>query len=125
MAEVAKAAFREWCVVEIMGHKRYAGLVTEAEIGGCSFLRVDVPESVSAQSGETLPAFTKLFGQGSVYCLSPTTEETARAFAAGLGVEAFSRYEAPRLPGPPAAEAALELDDGEWDPCGDGDDCPV
>lgn len=104
MAEVPKG-FREWCVVEIMGHKMFAGLVTEQEIGGCSFVRVDVPEVTTPDTFQA--GFTKLFGQGAIYCLSPCTEETARAFAERMRVESFSRYEAPRLPAPgdPQAQA--------------------
>jgi hypothetical protein len=93
--------FEQWCVVEIMGHKKFAGFVSEQSIGGTSFVRVDVPEVIV--SDRTLPAFSKLFGAASIYCLSPCTEETARAFAASLRTEAFSLYEAPRLPAPAAS----------------------
>lgn len=51
----------QWAIVEIFGHSRYAGIISEHAIGGCSFVRVDVPET-----GEE-PAFTKLFGQGAIY----------------------------------------------------------
>lgn len=92
--------FEQWCVVEIMGHKRFAGLVTEQSVGGTSFVRIDIPE-VTTSSGQKLPAFTKLFGAASIYCLSPCTEETARAFAATIRAEGFALYEAPRLSAPP------------------------
>jgi len=90
--------FEQWCVVEIMGHKKFAGFVSEQSLGGSSFVRVDVPEIVI--DGRILPAFSKLFGAGSIYCLSPCTEETARAFAAEIRQQSFSLYEAPRLPAP-------------------------
>lgn len=105
MTEVAK--FEQWCVVEIMGHKRFAGFVSEQSLGGTSFVRVDVPE-VTTKDGTKLAAFSKLFGAGSIYCLSPCTEETARAFAASLRTEGFSLYEAPRLPAPSNSTAADE-----------------
>lgn len=95
--------FEQWCVVEIMGHKKFAGFVTEQSLGGSSFVRIDVPE-ITLANGTQLPAFTKLFGAGSIYCLSPCTEETAKAFAAQLRSEAFALYEAPRLPAPRPAE---------------------
>ncbi len=94
MVDVEK--FDQWCVVEIMGHRRFAGRVTEQTVGGVSFVRVDVPE-VKTESGRTLPAFTKMFGAASIYCLSPCTEETARAFASQIRAEGFALYEAPRL----------------------------
>ncbi len=90
--------FEQWCVVEIMGHKKFAGFVSEQSIGGTSFVRVDVPDVEAG--GRKLPAFSKLFGASSIYCLSPCTEETARAFAAQIRSESFNLYEAPRLPAP-------------------------
>ncbi len=87
-----------WAVVEVMGHRRFAGFVSEQSLGGVSFIRVDVPE-VEA-NGETLPPFTKLLGAGSIYAISPCTEETARAFAATFSQRSFTQYEAPRLPAP-------------------------
>ncbi len=109
--------FNAWCVVEIMGHKKFAGLVTEQSIGGTSFVRVDVPE-VMTSGGTILQAFTKMFGAGSIYCISPCTEETARAFASAIRSESFSQYEAPRLPysGPvpdPDGVVAKAMDDDE------------
>jgi hypothetical protein len=94
--------FDEWAVVEIMGHKRFAGHVTEQAVGGASFVRVDVPE-ITLPTGDVLQPFTKLFGASSIYCISPCTEETAKAFAASIRAEGFARYEAPRLPAPSAS----------------------
>ncbi len=68
--------FDSWAIVEIMGHQRYAGHVTEETIGGCAFVRVDVP-AVGDQA-----AFTKLFGQSSIFCITPVSEEIGRAAAA-------------------------------------------
>ena len=99
-------------------NKKFAGFVTEQSLGGSSFVRIDVPE-ITLANGTTLPAFTKLFGAGSIYCLSPCTEETAKAFAAQLRSEAFALYEAPRLPAPRPVD---DLDDeySEHD-----DECPL
>lgn len=84
-----------WAVVEVMGHKKFAGFVTEQAIGPAAMIRVDVP-SVE-MDGKTLPSFSKLFGVASIYCISPCTEETARAFATQMRSRAFELYEAPRL----------------------------
>ena len=113
--------FEQWCVVEIMGHKKFAGFVSEQSLGGSSFVRVDVPEIVIGGIGDvaipskTLPAFSKLFGAGSIYCLSPCTEETARAFAAEIRQQSFSLYEAPRLPAPSADGVTVKADDSDDD----------
>lgn len=61
-----------WCVVEVMGHNQYAGLVTEQVIAGSAFLRVDVPEC------DDRPAYTKLLGGASIYAITPCSEAVAR-----------------------------------------------
>ena len=67
--------FEEWAIVEMFGHQRLAGRVGEQTVGGCSFVRVDVPETKSGKG------FTKLLGQGAIYAITVTDETTARALA--------------------------------------------
>lgn len=86
--------FEQWAIVEVMGHRRFAGLVSEQTVGGSSFVRVDVPEVRSSQ-GEVTPAFTKLFGSGSIYCISPISEAMARGLAAQWGERPVSVYDLP------------------------------
>ncbi|MFA7254089.1 MAG: hypothetical protein WC107_06080 [Patescibacteria group bacterium] len=74
MSEAEK--FETWAVVEVMGHSRYAGLVREQAVGGAAFIRVDVP-----QLGDRM-AYTKLLGAGSIFCITPVSEEVARNVAA-------------------------------------------
>lgn len=62
-----------WAVVEVMGHRKYAGMLSEEELGGDTFIRIDVPASDDSES------FSKLFGKGAIYCITPTTEEATRA----------------------------------------------
>jgi len=78
--------FDSWAVVEVMSHSRYAGRVTEQAIGGCAFVRVDVP----AVDGR-LP-FTKLLGQGSIFAITPCTEEAARNVAANSYAKPIEIY---------------------------------
>jgi hypothetical protein len=61
-----------WAVVELFGHDRIAGFVTEEEVAGSAFVRVDVPDL----DGE--PGFSKLFGPSAIYSLTPVTEDVAR-----------------------------------------------
>lgn len=63
-----------WAIVEVMGRQSYAGRVTEQVFGGASLIRVDVPAIEGAA------AFTKLIGVGSIYAITPTTEEVARRY---------------------------------------------
>ena len=79
--------FDEWAVLEIMGHNRFAGRVMEQSIGGSSFVRIDVPAV-----GDRQP-FTKIFGAGSIYCITPVTEDVARRIALNLTPEPVNRFE--------------------------------
>lgn len=87
--ETEQKPFDEWAIVEIMGHQKYAGKVSEHVIGGASLLRIDVP-AVNQQK-----PFTKLFGIGSVYAITPTTEEIAIACATKLRQAPLSIYDLP------------------------------
>lgn len=64
--------FDEWVILEIMGHRRLAGRLTEQEIGGSGFLRLDVPSE---------PPVTQYYAPGSVFAIHPVAEEVARAAA--------------------------------------------
>lgn len=67
--------FEQWAIVELFGHSRIAGLLTEQTIGGSSFVRIDVPEYVS--EGQTFPAVTRLLGNASIYGITFVDEATA------------------------------------------------
>lgn len=81
--------FDHWAILEILGHQRYSGRVTEQTVGGAAFVRIDVPES------DGCPAFTKLFGAGSIYSITPVSEEIGRALAKELRKAPLSIYELP------------------------------
>lgn len=78
--------FDQWCIVELFGHQRIAGRVSEQTIGGCSFVRVDVP------GGKDRPAFTRLLGQGAIYSIIIADEVTARAAAAYYTPEPMDKW---------------------------------
>lgn len=107
--------FEQWAIVEVMGHRRFAGLVTEQTIGGSSFVRVDVPAVETGK--ENFPAFTKLFGAGSIYCISPITETMARDLAASWQERPVSIYDLPAhyRPRPVAIESHEPMEDDGWD----------
>ena len=65
--------FDEWAKVELFGHQVIVGKVSEATMAGGAFLRVDVPQV------EECPPFTRFYGPSAIYCISPITEEIARA----------------------------------------------
>lgn len=78
-----------WCIVEVFGHQKYAGRVTEQAVGGCNFVRVDVP------AFEDHPAFTKMLGQASIFSMTPVTEDIARGIAKQLRNKPVSVYDLP------------------------------
>lgn len=49
-----------WAILELMGHQRMAGKLTEVTVAGHGFLRIDVPAT------ESVPAFTRLVSPASV-----------------------------------------------------------
>lgn len=101
-------AFDSWGVVEVMGHQTYAGRVTEQTVGGQAFVRVDVPAV-----GET-PAFTKLFGSGSIYCITPTSEDVARRMAAQVIKTPVYLYDVPSTRRLAQADAEPDEDEEAW-----------
>lgn len=86
-------SFESWAIVEVMGHKKYAGLVTEQVIGGQSFVRVDVPEIHDDNPDERREPFCKLFGAGSIYCITPVSEEVARRMVLQLAERPIPIFE--------------------------------
>jgi hypothetical protein len=78
--------FESWAIVELFGHQRIAGKISEQQIGGCSFLRVDVPAS------ESSPAYTKLYGNGAIYGITIADEETARVAATHLSEQPMDQW---------------------------------
>lgn len=72
--------FDTWPLVEIMGHQRAAGRVTEATIAGGVMLRIDIPKDAESQE-----FITQYVNTTSIFRLTPTTEEIVRA--------ALTRYE--------------------------------
>ena len=82
--------FDSWCLLEIMGHQKFAGRVTEETIAGSAFLRIDIP----ARADGT-PAFTKFFSPSSVYSFTPMAEDLVRGIAAELRNAPIAAYDLP------------------------------
>lgn len=80
-------AFDHWAIVEIFGHKTYAGRVTEQTIGGSSFVRIDVPQTSKTD------AFTKMFGQNAIYGITIVDEATAKLKAESVQQTPMTEWE--------------------------------
>lgn len=99
-SEPKEPSFEGWAVVELMGHRKITGRVSEATLAGGAFLRIDVPSS---------PPATQFYAPAAIYCITPTTEATARGYAQRNVPEPVTRWEMPQL-----AEKTRESEDAEY-----------
>jgi hypothetical protein len=97
-------SFEQWAILELMGHVRLAGKVTEEEHFGAKLGRIDIPNG----DGFT----TQWFSGGSIYRLTPTTEAIARGVALRNQPEPVHRWE---LPAPAGRTAPEHSEDTEED----------
>lgn len=75
-----------WAIVELMGHVRYGGRLSEEQHFGTTMGRVDVPDD---GDGFT----TVFFGGSSVYRITPCSEDVARKVASFGRPRPVSRFE--------------------------------
>lgn len=90
---MSSQTFDQFAIVELMGHQRIAGRLTEQVVGGSAFVRVDVP----ALPG--VPAFTKLLGPSSIYAITIVDEETANAAARMISARPVTVFSARQMLG--------------------------
>lgn len=77
--------FEAWGLVELMGHQRVAGRLSEQPLGGGNLLRVDIP------NGETFR--TAYYGASAIYAVHITDEAAARKLAGNSGTRPAYAYE--------------------------------
>ena len=65
---------KTWAIVELMGHRKMAGMISMDQSFGPALTRVDVPETSKH------PGFTQHFGAAAIYAITACSEETAKAF---------------------------------------------
>lgn len=92
MAEEAEPAekFETWAIVELMGHIRLGGRVTEEVRFGTTMGRIDIP---GEKDGEFVA--TQYFGGASVYRVTPCDEATARKVAEAARPRPPSQFSLP------------------------------
>lgn len=69
-----------------MGHDRIAGRVSEFQVAGFAYVRVDVPET------SKLKAFTRLLNPSAVYSMTPVDEQIARSAAERIEATPVTTY---------------------------------
>lgn len=77
---------KAWAIVELMGHRRLAGEVSQSTLFGVPLLRIDIPAV-----GE-IPANTQMYGASAVYCVSIVEEPVARAAAQALQASPIAAF---------------------------------
>jgi hypothetical protein len=98
--------FEAWGIVELMGHQRTAGRLTEETIAGANLLRVDFPDKADLEKFRTV-----YYGPSAIYALHVTGESAARLAASGMGTRPAYAWELDnaisrqlRAPEPPTDE---------------------
>lgn len=84
--------FEQWALVELFGHARIAGRVSEQTIGGCSFVRIDVPALPPTGDEPALQAVTKLFSQGAIYGITFMDEAATMVFVRRLRMQPIDEW---------------------------------
>lgn len=92
-------SFDAFAIIELFGHARIAGRVTEQVIAGAGFIRCDVPPLPARGQMPEQPGFTRLIGTAAVYSITPVSEDIALRAAGSMRVEPVNVYLAsPQLP---------------------------
>ncbi|MDE2107394.1 MAG: hypothetical protein KGL39_59915 [Patescibacteria group bacterium] len=110
MNEEKKDGLMGWAIVELFGHQKIIGVVSETTIAGGAFLRVDVPASGQEK------AFTRFFGQAAIYSISPISEQIGIVLASTFQAQPVHPYDLPQaFKG--ASLKSLSNSEGEVDHC--------
>lgn len=97
----------QWAVVELMGHVRIAGRLSEVEKFGAKMGQLDIPK------GDGF--YTRLFGGPSVYSITLVTEEVARLIAERSDTPPLRSWEMPKQIAAPAERQRPFIDNPESD----------
>ena len=101
MSELSEIETAQFGIVELTGHKVVAGQIQKSEMLGKPMLRVDVPAT------SAFPGFTQFYGEGSIYCVTFTSQEVANRVAEQNKTNPISVY-TPTLVTPEQLEEANE-----------------
>lgn len=85
---MSEDTFKGWAVVELLGHRKLAGLVSEQVVAGKALLRLDVYT-------ENQPVVTQFYNPDSLYCLTPADEALCRKLSERYRPAPVHRYELP------------------------------
>ena len=113
MTDTADGRFEGYAILELMGHRKLAGRLSEQEIAGQAFVRIDIPGPDA-----DIDIATQFYSAAAIYAITPTTEELARAVATGYQPQPVTRWELQAIEertGSRASDAVDPLDSAEPD----------
>jgi hypothetical protein len=87
---------KAWALVELFGHQRIVGFLSQQTFGTGVLFRVDVPDLV--KDGKVVRVgFTRYFGLSAIYSITPVTEDVVRALLPSIdGTPGEARALSPR-----------------------------
>ena len=94
-----------WGVVEIMGHRTRAGMLSDTQIGGATMLRIEHPTLPDHTGVEPL---TEYYTPSAIFAIRPCSQEDATKVAE-------SYWRAPKAVPAALCAAFDEVVDDEWD----------
>lgn len=106
-------ADEQWGVVELMGHVRLAGRLSEVEKFGVKMGQLDIPK------GDGF--YTRLFGGASVYSITMVDEATARIIAERSEIPPLHSWELPKQIAAPVEKSPTVGGSG-WNDYDNGDE---
>ena len=83
--------FEIYAIVELFGHNRIAGKVSDQTIGGSSFVRIDVPQTKDE------PAWTRFLHPNAIYAINPVSEDIAQAVADRIKAKPIDIWDAEEI----------------------------
>jgi hypothetical protein len=68
---------KDWALVELFGHQRIVGFLSQQTFGTGVLFRVDVPDLL--KEGKVIrKGFTRYFGLSAIYSITPIDEQTVK-----------------------------------------------
>jgi hypothetical protein len=87
-----KEKFEAWMLIEIMGHKKLAGLVTEEERFDTVMLRIDIPTHIDFEEKAT-HYITQYYHHNAIFSATPINQTDALALAGIYRPNPFTKFD--------------------------------
>lgn len=81
----------EWMILELLGHRKLAGFVTEVQRYGTALIQVEV-----YRGDEEAPTLVQRYSPSALFGETPCAEAVARRFAAGSSYRPVTAWELER-----------------------------